>query len=101
MLAGNFDATITRRESLRQQTNCHFVERAEYCHLLVSTRQMERCNDDMAGLFGLEDLNSGNRYFIEEEKLFPWEMANLARVWSMLAETERRQLAAWNDPTEA
>src|SRR5262245_8097500 len=82
------------RECLRRRPNCQFVEREEYCALLISTRRMQRCNDRAAALFGLEDVSSGDHYFIEEEKLFELDTDDVTRAWSVLPEPARLQLAA-------
>ena len=40
------------------------------CRLTVSTRKLVRRDDKSAGLRGLEDFETGERYFINEEDLF-------------------------------
>jgi len=42
----------------------------DYCRLAVSTRKLVRRDDKAGGLRGLEDLETGERFFIDEEDLF-------------------------------
>jgi hypothetical protein len=42
----------------------------DYCRLAVSTRKLVCRDDKAAGLRGLEDLETGERFFIAEEDLF-------------------------------
>jgi hypothetical protein len=42
----------------------------DYCRLAVSVRKLVRRDDKAAGLRGLEDLETGERFFIDEEDLF-------------------------------
>jgi hypothetical protein len=60
---------IARRSSIR------FVEREEYLALITSMRKLERADDYTAELRGLLDRSSGERFVIEEERLFPAELA--------------------------
>jgi hypothetical protein len=38
--------------------------------MTVSTRKLVRCDNQAAGLRGLEDAETGERFFIDEEELF-------------------------------
>jgi hypothetical protein len=42
----------------------------DYCRMTVSTRKLVRCDQIPTGLRGLEDLETGERYFIDEIDLF-------------------------------
>lgn len=55
----------------RAASNCRFVERDEFCSLLIGFRELVRADQSDEGIQGLLDLNSGMHYLIEEEKLFP------------------------------
>jgi len=41
----------------------------DYCAMAVSIRKLVRCDDKAAGLRGLEDLETGERFFIDEKDL--------------------------------
>lgn len=49
--------------------NCHFVSAVEYCSLLVSRARLERSDEKSLALAGLRDRDTGQRYFVEFEKL--------------------------------
>ena len=59
----------SRRRALARQRQCRFVELREFAELAVSLRKMERADDLPCRVRGLVDLETGERYFIEEEKL--------------------------------
>ena len=61
----------SRRKALRDQLDLKFVERQEFCNLLVGYRNLVRCDDEAADVQGLLDVDSGTRFLIEREKLFP------------------------------
>ena len=63
--------TQTSRESLRKLDNVRFVDRVEYCNLLVSSRILQRCDIPNARVRGVYDPELGLQYLIEEERLFP------------------------------
>ena len=42
----------------------------DYCRLAVSIRKLVRRDDKAAGMRGLEDLETGERFIIDEEDLF-------------------------------
>ena len=60
-----------RREALYSQTDCEFVEPRTFCELLTSRRNLERANDSSSNTFGLLDRETGVRFLIEVERLFP------------------------------
>ena len=65
-------ATISLSERLnrfRQQADCHFVEREEFCRLLVGSRRLVRADEPSLELRGLMDAENGTRFFIEQQKL--------------------------------
>jgi hypothetical protein len=49
---------------------CVKISPDDYCRMTVSTRKLVRCDDKAGGLRGLEDLETGERFFIDEEDLF-------------------------------
>jgi hypothetical protein len=49
---------------------CVRISPDDFCRMTVSTRKLVRCDDKAAGLRGLEDLETGERFFIDEEDLF-------------------------------
>jgi hypothetical protein len=49
---------------------CVKISPDDYCRMTVSIRKLVRCDDKAAGLRGLEDLETGERFFIDEEDLF-------------------------------
>jgi hypothetical protein len=46
-----------------------FVERDEFCRLLLSVQRMVRSDEPAVNLRGVRDLATGRRYLIEQEKL--------------------------------
>ena len=56
--------------TVRDPADYRFVERSEYCELLVSTKRLRRCDDLESGIRGLLDLDTGMRFVIEEQRLF-------------------------------
>jgi hypothetical protein len=66
--------TVDRlRQKLRGSDGCRFVERDEFCSLLVSSQKWLRSDDLRLGVRGLLDPKSRVRILIEEEKLFASE----------------------------
>jgi hypothetical protein len=61
---------IERRQSLRKHAELSFVHRDEFCKLLLSSRKMIRSDEPRASVRGLLDLETGERYLIEQENLF-------------------------------
>jgi hypothetical protein len=59
-----------QRFSPRERLAGTFVERDEFCRLLLSVRRMVRSDEPAVNLRGLRDLATGKRFFIEREKLF-------------------------------
>ena len=49
---------------------CVRISPDDYCRMTVSTRKLVRCDDKAAGLRGLEDLETGERFFVDEIDLF-------------------------------
>ena len=56
-----------------------FVDRDEYCQLLVSRKHLSRCDDPRARILGLLDSETGVRFVIEEDCLFRDELPQLRR----------------------
>jgi hypothetical protein len=49
---------------------CVRISPDDYCRMTISIRKLVRCDDKSDGLRGLEDLETGERFFIDEEDLF-------------------------------
>jgi hypothetical protein len=49
---------------------CVWISPDDYCRMAVSTRKLVRCDDKAAGVRGLQDLETGERFFIDEHDLF-------------------------------
>ncbi len=64
------DYAEQRRAILRQRGDCVFVDPAEFCRLLVSHRKLVRANEQAADVQGILDLETGQRFLIERERLF-------------------------------
>jgi hypothetical protein len=66
-----FNETIKeRRSALRQRPGFTFVHRDEFCRLLLSCKKLVRSDEPAVSVRGLLDVQSGERYLIEQEKLF-------------------------------
>lgn len=63
-------SVLEYRRQIACQSASRFVERDEYFDLIMSTRKLDRADDYSARLRGLLDRTSGERYLIEDEKLF-------------------------------
>jgi hypothetical protein len=61
---------VHRREQFRSDATCIFVDPFEFRRLAVSMRRLVRADAPEAGLKGLLDEATGERYVTEEEKLF-------------------------------
>jgi hypothetical protein len=59
-----------RRRAIRENANSTFVQRDEFCSLLLSTRRLVRSDEPRLGVRGLLDVETGTRFLIEQEKLF-------------------------------
>jgi len=53
-----------------QRAQSRHVERDEFCMLLTSRRKLVRANDRSAGIWGLVDPQTGERFLIDEKRLF-------------------------------
>ena len=65
------DAVEAGRDTLRTEADGVFVDRDAFCHLLVSRQSLVRCDDAAANLRGVLEPETGTRYLIESERLFP------------------------------
>jgi hypothetical protein len=73
MLATSVDYLGTSdpiRDELRAQEDVRFVDRDEFCQLLVSRLTLSRCDVPNARVRGVFNASTGCRYLIEEELLF-------------------------------
>jgi hypothetical protein len=64
------DTVDDRRRAMRESSNATFVQREEFCNLLLSTRRMIRSDEPALRVRGLLDMDTGTRFLIEQEKLF-------------------------------
>ena len=58
------------RYALRESLGGTYVERDEFCRLLLSVRSMVRSDEPAVDLRGLLDLETGKRFLIKQETLF-------------------------------
>jgi len=59
-----------RRRAVRDHADFTYVQREEFCRLLLSTRRMVRSDEPDLNVRGLLDMETGTRFLIEQEKLF-------------------------------
>lgn len=59
-----------RRSAMRDSSPYTLVQREEFCRLLLSSRRLVRSDEPRLRMRGLMDLDTGDRFFIEQEKLF-------------------------------
>ena len=60
-----------KRNELRQRPGCRFVDSEEFCQLLLGFRKLIRADETALMIRGLLDVETGTRFFIEQEKLLP------------------------------
>ena len=71
MMLAEMTVTIDeRRRAMRERADFMFVQREEFCRLLLSTRRMVRSDEPDVHVRGLKDIETGTRFLIEQEKLF-------------------------------
>ncbi|WP_145368000.1 hypothetical protein [Maioricimonas rarisocia] len=59
----------SRRNELRNCSDCEFVEPEEFLQRAVSREPLMRADDPTASLLGLIELATGRRFVIEAEKM--------------------------------
>jgi hypothetical protein len=59
-----------RRAALGDKSDYTFVQRDEFCRLLLSSRRLVRSDEPRLRARGLKDVDTGARFLIEQEKLF-------------------------------
>jgi hypothetical protein len=59
-----------RRAAMRENSEYTFVERDEFCRLMLSTRRLVRSDEPRLQYRGLMDLDTGARFLIEHEELY-------------------------------
>lgn len=64
------EETRSARERLTRDARCRFVEPARFQRLLVSRHRLDRADEPDARAFGLVDPVTGQRFLVEEERLF-------------------------------
>lgn len=66
-----FGETLSeRRRALRTRPGLTFVHRDEYFELLLGFKKMIRSDEPGVSVRGLLDVESGERFLIEQEELF-------------------------------
>lgn len=60
-----------QRRQLSERAGCRFVESDEFCQLLLGFRKLVRADETALKIRGLLDVETGVRFFIEQEKLLP------------------------------
>jgi hypothetical protein len=60
---------LKRREQLRNESRCRFVDAEEFITFLTSRHHFERADDPLAKLRGLRNPSNGEMIFLEAEKL--------------------------------
>jgi hypothetical protein len=68
--AAGKDALGEQRRAFREQPGLTFVHRDEFCQLLLSFKKLVRSDEPSVRFRGLLDIESGERYLIEQEELF-------------------------------
>ena len=63
------DTKSERLLRLRNRTDCLFVERDEFCRLMIGSRRLVRADESAVELRGLLDLETGTHFLIEQYKL--------------------------------
>jgi hypothetical protein len=58
------------RRAMRDRAEFTYVQREEFCRLLLSTRRMVRSDEPDLNVRGLLDTETGARFLIQQEKLF-------------------------------
>jgi hypothetical protein len=58
-----------QRSALRERAENSFVQREEFCRLLLSCRKMVRADEPAVSVRGLLDVTTGIRFLIEQENL--------------------------------
>jgi len=58
-------SAIGKKKKHSQDADYQHVTLAEYCNLLVSRKQLDRCDEGQTNLAGLRDRQTGARYMIE------------------------------------
>ena len=53
----------------------HTIDPAEFCELAVSSRRLIRQDDQHAGLRGLQDLESGEQFWVSESRLTAFSLS--------------------------
>jgi hypothetical protein len=64
------ETLMERRRALQQRPGLRFVQRDEFCRLLLSCKKLVRSDEPAISVRGLLDVQSGERYLIEQEELF-------------------------------
>ena len=68
MFSSTSDALVDSR--FASDKNVRFVDRQQFCDMLVSSRQFIRCDLPAERIRGIYDAETGTRFLIEERLLF-------------------------------
>lgn len=58
---------------------CRRIGPAEYYRLAASVRSLIRCDDNVSGMRGLQDLETGERFFVDETDLLEYRVTRQGR----------------------
>ena len=58
-----------QHSALQERAESSFVQRDEFCRLLLSSRKLVRADEPGGCVRGLLDVTTGTRFLIEQEKL--------------------------------
>ena len=64
------ESVMEQRRTMRQRPGLVFVDRNEFCELLLSFKKLVRSDEPAVSIRGLLDVESGERYVIGQEDLF-------------------------------
>lgn len=70
MVNSRLPETQRARTGLQSSQGEQFVEPERFRELLVSTRHLVRADEPRARALGLKDAGTGQRFLVEEERLF-------------------------------
>jgi hypothetical protein len=65
-----------RQRALQRGREVTFVHREEFCRLLLSFKKLIRSDEPAVRIRGLTDVESGERYLIDQEELFGCALAD-------------------------
>lgn len=70
------ETRLQRQRVLQSGQDVTFVHREEFCRLLLSFKKLIRSDEPADRIRGLMDVESGERYLIDQEELFGCVLAD-------------------------